>query len=438
MACIDQTANSAEMAAEIGRQAKIFRGATQAFVWFTKHTVATINSVLETMTTFHTRAAADPSAVDGKMNGAWRDLGIIDSVIDDPWFTSLWTLQEAFLRQDALLLTQEGKPWPNGELSYLVSLKDLMGLLEPLANDARYNEHQNAMEPDACREMAESLDRSGLISLTVNNPIALLSVAQNRKTGPDNTADRVYGIMQVFDLRLGKSRPGVDSARQFRLEELEDELGIALMTSYPVVSQLFVYNEAPAPGKGWRMGPTARIAYYLKEGVYEDTKDPVNSCVNLTQLSTELVGSTLWGRFEGPTCSVTSLYSVWEMLESARITPVSIALDYTTERRDRVLTRNILPVMKHVADTYNDARILYLGYTLQGAGDDRRPGHAVGLIILPYQAPTGRGGVEKWKRIGICSWSLEWKTCLYNVTEETTAFMMGQGDRWTTERGLFG
>ena len=244
--------------------------------------------------------------------------------------------------------------------------------------------------------------------------------------------------MQVFGLRLGKSRPGVEPGSEFRLEELEDELGASLMSSHPVMSQLFVYGEAPALGKGWHVGRTARIAYYLEPEVYENTKDPVDTCVNLSRLSTEPVGPTLWGRFEGPTCLVASLYGVWEVLDRAWWTPISIALDYTTERRSRVLTEDLLPVLKKVVDDHRDAHVLFLGYTTEEFGDNRRPGHAVGLIILPYQTPTGRGGSEKWKRIGICTWSLQWKKYRNEIGEETRAFMEGQGDGWKIRRGLFG
>jgi hypothetical protein len=30
------------------------------------------------------------------------------SILSDPWFTSLWTLQEAYLRPDALFISKEG------------------------------------------------------------------------------------------------------------------------------------------------------------------------------------------------------------------------------------------------------------------------------------------------------------------------------------------
>lgn len=92
------------------------------------------------------------------------------------------------------------------------------------------------------------------------------------------------------------------------------------MASYPVMSQLFVYTERSAAGKGWRVGPTSRIAYYyLEEEVYEQPKGSIDTCVNSVRFSTERVGPELWGRFAGLTCSAKSLYAVRETLHRARL-----------------------------------------------------------------------------------------------------------------------
>ncbi|KAK8074099.1 hypothetical protein PG994_004998 [Apiospora phragmitis] len=81
------------------------------------------------------------------------------------------------------------------------------------------------------------------------NPFSLLAASSRRN--PYSEVDRVYGIMQVFDLRLGKSAPEIlaleEKARKkigFTLEELELQLAEALLLKYPIFSQLVLQSPA--------------------------------------------------------------------------------------------------------------------------------------------------------------------------------------------------
>lgn len=69
--------------------------------------------------------------------------------------------------------------------------------------------------------------------------------------------ERVYGIMQAFgdEFVVGKAREPVKSAGRsiFTLSELEDELAALVMDRYPVISQMFVDEEAPLLGRAWRI-----------------------------------------------------------------------------------------------------------------------------------------------------------------------------------------
>ena len=47
--------------------------------------------------------------------------------------------------------------------------------------------------------------------------------------GPTHLTGRVYGIMQVFDLKLGKSALSSPQGSQFNLQKLENHLGAALL-----------------------------------------------------------------------------------------------------------------------------------------------------------------------------------------------------------------
>lgn len=110
VACIDQTTGSREKAQEIGRQAIIFRGAAQVFVWLTTHDKA-----------FYSYWAAEMEPLFGMMCGSsfhtdidlfgWSSKikRLIRDLLKDPWFTSLWTLQEAFLSTHAVLIPADGQ-----------------------------------------------------------------------------------------------------------------------------------------------------------------------------------------------------------------------------------------------------------------------------------------------------------------------------------------
>lgn len=111
---------------------------------------------------------------------------------------------------------------------------------------------------EALARLRSAIEETGFIELIHGCPTGLLAMAQYRQTGPDNEVDRVYGIMQVFGLQVGKSRPGVQPCRDFTLEELEDDLGSALMEKDPILSQLYIYRTPPPLGKGWRVTKESR------------------------------------------------------------------------------------------------------------------------------------------------------------------------------------
>ena len=112
IACIDQRWTRTTML-EIGRQARIFRYSKQSYTWLSRTPTATLRPAL-----YNLRAA-----VYGLQNEPWTKEGsrsfysrpwlrmAIDSLTgltNDPWFSSLWTLQEAFLCNHATILSRDG------------------------------------------------------------------------------------------------------------------------------------------------------------------------------------------------------------------------------------------------------------------------------------------------------------------------------------------
>jgi hypothetical protein len=200
VACIDQTPGSAEMATEIGRQAKIFRHAKLVFAWLTTQVFA---ELMEKWAQAQIKGDALLQTLhEIKRYDMPRNVGIDFEhyLLDNPWFSSLWTLQEMYPRQDALLMTREGT------LSF--RLEDLAIWLWASYEASRSNDLPWSSE--AQRLQFQLVERSGMGSMGFRFPIILLVIAKQRRTAPENITDRVHGIMQVFDFRLGKSRPGSD------------------------------------------------------------------------------------------------------------------------------------------------------------------------------------------------------------------------------------
>lgn len=458
VACIDQTRGSAEMAAEIGRQAKIFAGAKRAFVWCTRHDADSLRQYLEEL---------DSRVNDGieRMKSTGEDPGLehiptpemIDFFASDPWFTSLWTLQEAFLRPDAQLLTRDGQLWPTIPED---------GKPEPLFEHAAYYEtvHKKIMlghhkwDEQQCIKVAEAIERTGLLGLVSQCPMGLLAAARHRTTGARNTTDRVYGIMQVFNLQLGKARPGADPTYDFTLEELEDELGEALMQSEPAMSQFYVHTSQPPWGKGWRFGRQSRFANRLDSNPLpasvlddrpapdRDTRPPGHNSVALTALSTELVDNVLCGKFGGPVCKISMLHSIWSILGSQALErfpmlfPVWIDRDYSEETRlahpENIETH--LNRVSTVVENYPNAVVLLLERCTQLSKKGvRTPCLAIGLILAPY-ALHGHPGLSTWRRLGVCAWSFDIDRFKIEMDDQARSLLKGEGERWNVQSGVFG
>jgi hypothetical protein len=80
---------------EIGRQAKIFRAAGTGYVWLTTANSQDLARLFEEDPRHESREAV-------------RDLKAFCKLLTDPWFGSMWTLQESFIKQAAYVVTNSG------------------------------------------------------------------------------------------------------------------------------------------------------------------------------------------------------------------------------------------------------------------------------------------------------------------------------------------
>ena len=108
VACIDQTPGSHEKALEIGRQAKIFRRAETVFAWLTTHDRSFYLSWYSELENYYSdqmcRKGGIPATEAATCNWSMEVTMILADFLADLWFSSLWTLQKAFLRPNATII----------------------------------------------------------------------------------------------------------------------------------------------------------------------------------------------------------------------------------------------------------------------------------------------------------------------------------------------
>ncbi|KAK1675984.1 hypothetical protein BDP55DRAFT_631681 [Colletotrichum godetiae] len=132
VACIDQE-DEIMNAEEVGHQIAIFDKAVKVHVWLCEVTHESLTKAFRDMKnsglaglTFNTFSEVKSPVT--PLFTTWEDvhhdeirMAVVRKTIDrvnsglqhvlkDPWFSSLWTLQEAVLRKDALILSAEGLP----------------------------------------------------------------------------------------------------------------------------------------------------------------------------------------------------------------------------------------------------------------------------------------------------------------------------------------
>lgn len=473
IACIDQRWTRTTML-EIGRQARIFRYADQSYAWLSRTSTAALRPAL-----YNLRAA-----VYGLQNEPWTKEGsrgfhsrpwlrmAIDSLtglMNDPWFSSLWTLQEAFLCNQAIVLSREGQAAL--ELSTLNLRPWSLQQLVSFANDLiLWSERSRA--PKAEPEFSELMDLahgSGLAALHLNNPMALLGVSYNRKTTRE--LDRIYGIMQVFgsDFKVGLSREDANPRREYTLAELEDEFGAAIIEHYPTLSQMHVYLSPPELGKGWCARGTSAVPEIAERGDMFgwDGGDRLGVTIDLghrvmCEISTLMVNGSVWAKLSGRACPFTRLQKVWRQADRSpfgsrmlrsnwrmhRSTIPSIhmiALDRGTLFEPQAPELRVLNVVGIGPDERQhdlavwiteqpgaeDLQVFLLGRSQMG-----EEYFYTGLLLLEQTTAN----ITHWHRVGICMWLTSHLSDLDGggSNQSFRAFLEGETEEWQALKGLFG
>jgi hypothetical protein len=387
VACIDQRQLSPEKASEVGRQAAIFRNATSTFVWINTHNsdnltalVTQLSDVSLTATLRSTFAwGKHPRFLDPSEKGPWleevaqrerfrqskgldsgleasfqgpnpelyfvaedeewlvsmvhclrRLFGSSDAKRSGSWFTSMWTLQEAFLCPRAPLLSRDGEVVyiNHSSIVDIWSLCIICGVFRLLClEDVRSRRTLNLPGNKNSLELLKLIDQSGLAALHLCNPMALYTIAKHRRSTRDE--DRVYGIQQVFEMKLGKSAQGADLSKTWSLEELELQLCTDLLHKFPVQSQICVHTEEMPLGHAWKVTACSMLPMLARDLSYDFKGAVTGGPPQLhASLCTSLVDGTTWAGFSGKVIDFADMQQAWLTMD--RLLGASQRLDSPT------------------------------------------------------------------------------------------------------------
>ncbi|KUI56257.1 hypothetical protein VP1G_03603 [Cytospora mali] len=287
VACIDQE-NYAVKMDEIGRQASIFAKASQVYVWLWTMPISTLQPAAEDIHRLwvYTRPMSSvirPGSVPsytvtdsrerdsrGFSTYHHEDISVVSGILkrlkmsvvrllDDCYFSSLWTLQKAFLQRQAVVLSLDAQPVTYSSDGSSMPISFVMDSLWHLSTsdisipmDVQERVEDEQEQESQVSEIRERVKRAGLIMFPfATNPNIQYGMARFRETS--DKLDRIYGIMAVYNLRVGAVSPGADTSREYTLDELEDEFAISLNARSPLLGQLFLHTDRPPQGKSWKI-----------------------------------------------------------------------------------------------------------------------------------------------------------------------------------------
>lgn len=408
VACIDQNSYAVKMD-EIGRQGGIFANAKHVYIWLWTLPQTSLQAVIDDIVYCslyllpHMRHELDRdiASVLAQLQESVR------SLLGDWWFSSLWTLQEGLLRRDAMILSREGEPvsyrYSKGNpyvLSLFIStaMYHLCGALEDPS--AQFTEPSLT---EISHSIVESIKRAGYSTTSfARNPNIQYESARFRFASDE--FDRIYGIISLYDLKVGATRPGSDVARPYTFEELEDEFAAVLNSTSPLLGQMFIHVERPR--RSWQI--TQRIRVPAELSVYNVSSSSFHCEITAT--------SQGCAQIRGERCPFTEFYLFQMSFENTRgeirfpsyfklILDDYVAKDGTllASSGEIVFTSDLEDHMQQTRETAtalfrefmpDDLSVLFLGNTTLD--------HTVRSLGLLIQHTSADG--RQCRRLGICIW----------------------------------
>jgi hypothetical protein len=259
VACIDQEDEEVKTS-EISRQVGIFYGATAAYAWLHSLDSDALGRALSYLSEVadykrHTHDAAKADILRFYELELEHISQALRPIFEDPWFTSLWTLQEAILRRDAILLASDGNDISDDgpsapDYGYCRRIKSLNDCCQVISQNVQSVAAR--LPTGARKELAEdiifSIEKAGFNFNDATNPNVQYSWARHRQT--KDPKDRIYAIIGIYDVVLrGSFQPLPPS--QVSREDLELAFGLALNHANPWLAQCFVHLKRPKLGRSF-------------------------------------------------------------------------------------------------------------------------------------------------------------------------------------------
>lgn len=521
VACINQTPDHPQKAQEIGRQARIFRNAKRVLIWLNKSRQKYVEDAFESLeqgaaialedvtkiiphdhqwmniaeSKLHfslktTRSwlsskstivksklrhlfpapAADIHKLQSRLTGdePWLTtaLASLEYLTQDRWFSSLWTLQEAFICQWAYLISEELGP-VRQDGPQLNSLFESCERLLTVCRTSVNSKRLLGLQPSQAEvEFAELAEKSGLGALAASNAMVLYTVASHRVTS--RPEDKIYGIMQVFDFQLGTSAQDADVKAPINLAHLELQLGKELIKQFPLMSQMHVHTQPTETGQAWRVSETSKVPELVSKVVFHVTDGSSNKHTLLSQLSYQEIDGCCWGSFSGDMCEFSELASAWRLadrtifgrngnggrsiqqiaLDATNLIPDIIFTDKPLEDlpRDQRQHKFAAEIAGYLQHAKLEASVLLLGryhddkhsdrwWNMSGGPIAEFVGDVfnIGLILLRQNT----NAEEVWLRLGICIWDLGHPAIKGGGQKK--GILCGESAEWKQEvKGLFG
>lgn len=413
IACIDQADYAVKMD-EIGRQVGIFANAAHVYAWLWRRPSAALQEALDEVvrcSIYLTPVSLD-HVLDCDVLELLKRLGeSIREVLDDWWFSSLWTLQESILRRDAVILGQEGEPLKYDESEKFTHMlnrfiySSLWHIHYQLTfvNNTTVDRFQEPPVRAVADVICQQIEEAGYsISPFATNPNLQYAAAATRNTS--HSLDRIYGILSIYNLHVGATVPGADASRVYSFEELEDEFAATLNAFSPLLAQLFVHTKEPRKDRSWQITQKIRIPHCL---TFYDEKDTTFEDCEITATPRGCA------QIKGKVCGLAEVLSAWRSMRlkgRASFHFNIIIDDYICKEHERLPYFGNEDKPQQDQNTENSmvtATVLLQEYTpeglsvyLLGCRDVQKIAPTfVGLLLL-----HGVADRRRCQRLGICVW----------------------------------
>lgn len=418
VACIDQEHAKTKLA-EINRQALIFQNAHTSCVWMNHATGGTLSMVMEGLSQLddpypYPKAVTTHRDQIKEPMGRWLDSWVLrlDNMVrmilphsrsvnesgapktsaTAPWFSSLWTLQESYLRPNALIFPRDCVHLLGIERGQrrIYRLRDLTWGFGSASKRLEESLALGLQSEEAVHRILKTIRAAGLREIIRGSPFSIYAASNRRQAS--NPCDRVYGIMQVFGFQLPLQHRG----KLYTPPELEEMLSEMILRKFPVESQLFVHAEHREPGTKWRLGSSSDLPSWAgpltaHSRAFRGARNRAHPASPLRLCKLSVTHGSAY--FEGQLCSLHHLLKPFEAIDKAKLFNISSGtMDYSKVNDFEGTSSNVSVAFDMIPNGSTGSSRLQIpnvpGFVFAGVNCDPEDTHKI-LAVLADSDPKG-------------------------------------------------